>query len=261
MITRLFLPKHLRMWLAALIVLATMSPLRASTALAQGTPPACLNDQGNTVLPAPVMGAWVLTLNFNHAPTLGTTKACRATTTGVNPLQVSFTMINCQVRNNPAGIQVGGGQAAFDGNFGIQCPGGPSVPGQGPLYTNFFVSGDATFSTSGAAYTLLQHQDVGIRVEVDANWHVKLRSRYGSTDFEHQDNVTNVNGMQVSLTSLVNNGGGSHFVNSTELQPSATVAPFSFAFNQPFSIGSPGQIWTLYQIIIDPPPSRCCFSD
>ncbi len=257
--TKLLHLRWLPLWLLALLILAMAPPFGAATAYAQGAPPACRDDQGNAVLPSSLVGGWVLVLNFNHPKQTVNTVACRVTATGVNPLQVSYTIFNCPLRDNVNSVKVGAGQAPFDGKFWIECAGGPIVPGQGPTYDTFYVFGEATFGASGATYTLMQHEDAEVNADVDANWHVKMRSRYGATTFEHEDGVTNVNGMKVSLQSQVA-GSGTHFINGTQLLPAATVPAFPYNYNKPIRIGNPGQSWTLYQLIIDPPPSRCCFS-
>lgn len=256
--TRLSHPKRILVLLMVTVALSIVSPT-AATAYAQGgPPPACLDDQGNLHRPAPAIGSWSLVLNFNHAKNANTTIGCRIATVGVNPQQLAFTLVNCQVLNNAGGVQVGGGRAPFDGNFWIECPGAFTPPGGGPLYDNFFVFGEAKFPTPGASYTLMNHQDVSVNVQIDGAWHVKLLSRYNTTTFDNQDNKTNVNGMKVSLQSNVVGGTGSHYVNGTQLLPTASIPDFEFDFSGPITIGRKGETWTLFQLIIDPPAGICC---
>lgn len=250
-------------WLVVLLI-ATLLPTAFSTpvVLAQSVPAPCLNDQGQAVLPAPVLGAWALALNFNHAPSTSTTTACRITTVALQPQKVTRTLVACSVNNNSRNVQVGGGAAAFDGNFWITCPNGPPVPGYGPLYDGFAIYGQAQFPalTSSAAFKLVQHQDVQFTAEVNSSGNVRLTSRYGPYSYKTVDSATNVTAAPVFLASSVGAAAGFHQVAQNMAPFSTPVDQFPFTFSQPILIGQSGNPWTLYELVIDPPPPRGSFS-
>jgi hypothetical protein len=242
-------------WLALTLVLSTtMPPHPVYATSAQGmTPPvACLSDRGNAIEPNPaIANAWVLVLNFNHAPAVDVTTGCVVSRTG--PDQLDYTPIECRLGNNIRQVAVGGGAATFDGNFWIDCPG---VAQSVFAHTNFDVTGRAQFAGLGD-YTLMNHPNVAINAFVDVDWQVGLKSRYGQTSFAHLDNQSNAQGQTIALLSLVSDKVGMHVINGNPLAPPATVAPFDFDSGQSIIIGAPGEIWTLFEVIIDPAGSCC----
>ena len=250
-------------WLVVLVIAALLpTALDTPVALAQTIPAPCLNDQGQAVLPAPVLGAWALALNFNHAPSTDTTTACRITTIALQPQKVSRTIVVCSINNNSRSVQVGAGTAPFDGNFWITCPNGPPVPGYGPLYDSFAIYGRAQFPTvtSSAAFTLVQHQDVQFKADVNTSGNIRLTSRYGPYSYKTVDSSTNVTAAPVFLASSVGAGAGFHQVAQNIAPFSTPVDQYPFTFSQPFLIGQSGKPWTLYELVIDPPPPRGSFS-
>ena len=256
-------PRMLAYWVAALLLTALLPPtLPPAIALAQSVPDPCLNDQGQSVLPMPVLGAWALALNFNHAPSTSTTTACRIMTVALQPQKVTRTLVTCTVNNNSRNVQVGGGAAAFDGNFWITCPNGPPVPGYGPLYNGFAIYGQMQFPTllTSASFSVVQHQDVELSATVNASGKIKLTSRYGSYRYQTADSSTDVTTAPVFIASSVGAGAGSHQVAQTIAPFTTPVDRFPFSFSQPFLIGQAGKSWTLYELVIDPPPPRGSFS-
>lgn len=257
------LQRSIAYWLIVLVIAALLpTSLDTPVALAQTIPAPCLNDQGQAVLPAPVLGAWALALNFNHAPSTSTTTACRIMTTALQPHKVSRTIVVCSITNNSRSVQVGAGIAPLDGNFWITCPNGPPVPGYGPLYDSFAIYGRAQFPTlaSAAAFTLVQHQDVQFTAEVNTSGNVRLSSRYTPHTYKTVDSSTNVTAAPVFLASSVGVSGGFHQVAQNIAPFSTQVENFPFTFSQPFIIGQSNQPWTLYELVIDPPPPRGSFS-
>lgn len=250
-----------RIALAALLLATSilLLPGSATAALAQGVPNACKTDAGKVVVPSPAagIGAWLLLLNFNHAPSATTTTGCMVVTTGLNPHQVSRTLVACQIVNNAGSVQVGSGAAPFDGNFSISCPG---VTGQGKqTLENFTVWGRGNFGKPNAAYPIVQHADVNVTATISADWHALFASRYGGSTFASGDGVTNLKGQDVAFMSAVSSLLGSHSLNANQLVPRTTIAPFEYHFDQAITIGAAGQPWTLYEVIVDP-PGGCCKS-
>lgn len=250
-----------RILLAGVLLAASslLLPLNSGTVLAQGVPDACKNDAGGAVVPnaAAGVGAWLLVLNFNHAPSAATTTGCMVMTTGLNPQQVSRTLVACQIVNNTGNVQVGSGAAPFDGNLSINCPG---VTQQGKkTLENFTVWGRGNFAKPNAIYSIAQNADFNVSAAISPDWHVLFTSRYGPSTFSSGSGSANLLGQDVSFTSAVNALQGGHSLNGTLLPPRTPISPFDYHFNQPILIGAAGQPWTLYEIIVDP-PGGCCKS-
>lgn len=257
----------LPVWLKLLLILALLMPLVASPlgstpAFAQAVPPACVDDAGNAQAPQQV-GAWVLVLNFNHPQSATHTRGCLVGRTGPGPNQLSYTQILCPIVNNNIGATVGAGRADFNGQFWIECSGLPPVPTTPPggsLYEYFYVYGRAAFPFTGGQHTLLAHSSVDVTAEVDANWHVKLTSRYNTTTFSNTDKSTNVAGTFPRLHSQVFAKEAYHYVNMQQLQPGAQIPPFTFN-SQKIRVGNQGEYWSLFELVIDPGPRpQCCFN-
>jgi hypothetical protein len=252
--------RALRATLAAVLLAAgtLLLPANAGAVMAQGVPNACRNDAGVAVVPraSAGVGAWLLILNFNHAPSAAATAGCLVMTTAVNPQQVSRTLVPCQIANNVGGAQVGNGAAPFDGNFSVVCPG---VNQGKQTLENFSIWGRAIFANAGATYPIVQHQDVAFNTSVSAGWNVLFNSRYGASTFASGDPVTNISGQVVNFLSNVAALTGSHSLNNAQLAPRTTIAPFEYHFAQPLTIGAPGLPWTLLEVIVDP-PGNCCKS-
>ena len=151
---------------------------------------------------------------------------------------------------------VGNGVAPFDGKLSVSCPG--ISPGKQTLQ-NFTIWGRANFANANAFYTIMAHQDVVLSANLSAGWHVTFDSRYGGNNFSSGNGSANLNGQTVSFTSAVQRLTGSHSLNGSQLAPLAAVSPFEFNFDQPIAIGASGQVWTLAEIIVDP-PGGCCKS-
>lgn len=251
-------------WLASLLI-ACLLPLPVATPVAlaqQNVPAACRNDNGQPILTAPVIGAWALALNFNHAPSTSTTVACRIMTVALSPQQANYELVTCTISNNTSNVSVGGGTAPFDGKFWITCPNGPPVPGYGPLYDGFAIYGRAQFPslTSMAAFQIVEHQDVALTAEVNANARIRLTSRYGSFTYQSTDSTTNVVAAPVFFGSFASSGLGRHQVEQNVFSYTTPVEKFPFTFSQPLTIGRAQQPWTLHELVIDPPPPRGGFS-
>lgn len=235
-----------------LSVKAPPHPLYAASAQGAAPPAECLSDRGYAVEPNPaVADAWVLVLNFNHAPAADFTTGCIVSRTG--PDTLDYTLVECWLDNNIRQVAVGGGAAPFDGNFWINCP----AIGQGDgLQSNFDVTGSAHFSGPGD-YTLMSHLDAGISAFVDIDWHVGLASRYGKTSFASRDSQPSAPGPIIHLLSFVSEKVGTHMINGNPLTPTAAVDPFNFDSGQSITVGAPGEVWTLLEVIIDPAGSCC----
>lgn len=251
-------------WLVILL-LATLLPLPAGTPVAlaqQNIPAACRNDNGQPILTAPIIGAWALALNFNHAPSTSSTIGCRIMTVALSPHQAMYDLVTCTIHNNSSGIQVGNGTAPFDGKFWITCPNGPPVPGYGPSYDGFAIYGRAQFPTltAAAAFKIVEHQDVELTATVNPNAHVRLNSRYGAFSYESTDSTTNVVAAPVFFGSFVTSGLGRHQVEQNIFNYITPVEKFPFTFTQPLTIGRAQKPWTLHELVIDPPPPRGGFS-
>ncbi len=251
--------RNIARWLAALLIACLLPlPLRTTVAYAQNVPAACRNDNGQPVQPPQVIGAWALALNFNHAPSSSSTIGCRIMTVALSPQQVLYDLVSCTISNNTSNVQVGGGAAPFDGNFVITCPNGPPVPGYGPLYDGFAVYGRAQFPklNNMAAFKIVEHQDVTLTAEVSANARIRLTSRYGSANYQSTDTTTDVVAAPVYFGSFVGAGNGRHEVEQNIFYYGIPVEKFPFTFSQPFIIGRAQKPWTLYELVIDPPPPR-----
>lgn len=252
-----FSTRKLSLWMAALLVIITLLlPGNTLPLLAQSVHPACLNDAGQPVTPTAGtgLGAWMLVLNFNHSLSGSKTLGCRIDVSGVNPQVIRRTLVECTLVNNVGMVKVGDGKAPFDGKFSVSCPG--VAMGKQTL-ESFTVWGRANFANANAAYTLLQHKDVVLTASMSVDWHISFTSRYGKNNFTSGDTSTNLMGQIVSFNSAVRSLTGSHSLNQNELGPLATLKPFEFYQDQPFTISAPGSIWTLYELIIDP-PGGCC---
>ncbi|MCX6048410.1 MAG: hypothetical protein NT075_25180 [Chloroflexi bacterium] len=242
-----------------LLLTSLLPPFSPTVAFGQVTPPACLNDRGDPVAPNPAFlepgwtEAWVLELNFNHAPSISATTGCLGTISASNPQQVVYTLLQCPLQNNINQVPVGNGLAAFDGNFWIECPG--IQPNSYP-HKNGAILGRGKFNTP-ASYTLVNHPNVRIVATLDASSSINLTSTYGSATFANLASYTNFAGKLVAFKSEVNSNVGSHAVNGRLLKPQANVPTFTFDESQPFTIGAQGQSWLLYELTVDP-PGGCC---
>ncbi|MFN8444400.1 MAG: hypothetical protein U0175_26690 [Caldilineaceae bacterium] len=252
-----FSARKLSLWIAALLAITTLLiPSQASPLLAQSIHPACLNDDGQPVTPSAGagIGAWMLVLNFNHGLSGSKTLGCRVDVTGVNPLVIRRTLLECTLVNNVGMVKVGNGKAPFDGKFSVSCPG---VAAGKQTLESFTLWGRANFANANAAYTLIQHKDVALTASMSVDWHISFTSRYGKNNFTSGDTTTSLLSQTVSFNSAVRSLTGSHSLNQNELGPLATLKPFEFNHDQPITISAPGSIWTLYELIIDP-PGGCC---
>lgn len=249
--------KGLSMVTALLIVLSLLLlPSQSSSLFAQAVNPACINDSGVAVIPSAGagVGGWLLLLNFNHAASATNTVGCLITTTQVNPQRVSRILVNCQIVNNQSAVLVGNGTSPFDGKFSVSCPG----LGMGKTkHENFTVWGRATFNNRNVNYSITQHSDFSFIARLNTGWKVNFTSRYGANSFNSGNPNFNLAGQLVSFTSALRGGTASHFLNSAQLTPLSTLPPFDFHQDQPFTISGPGQLWTLHELIIDP-PGGCC---
>jgi hypothetical protein len=254
MVQNLIRPILFSGWLVLALSVTTVQSLPAYAASLQGDPPPaeCFTDGGHLVEPRPdIDSGWALVLNFNHAPAADVTTGC--VVTRIAPQQLEFALIECQISNNVRQAPVGGGAAIFDGNLWIECPG----PAQGSLtHKDFDVAARAQFSASGN-YRLMEHPQAAVYAYVDVDWQVALNSRYGKSSFAHTANQTNVQGQTVALLSTVTDERGSHAVNGAPLTPDAGVAAFDLDASQRITIGAQGEVWTLHELIVDP-PGRCC---
>jgi hypothetical protein len=262
MVTQNFIPKWLAYGLTLVMALANLTPfVHTSVASAQtAAPPACRNDRGQPVRPNPAYlmpgwtSAWVLVTNFNHTPSASITIGCLGVITSTNPQQVNYSLVQCPLINNVNQVQVGGGNAPFDGNFWIECP-GPYEDNN--LHTSFSVLGRAMFPAANSTYTLMSQQDVDISADVDASWRMTLNSRYGANTYSNFAAQSNVAGKIIHFVSEVDNGLGAHYLNGHALAPRFMASTFGFDQSKPIWIGAEGQAVTLYEMIIDP-PGMCC---
>lgn len=257
-----YLPQNRRatgvsLWMASLIVLTMLLlPSNASTGFAQNIHPACLNDAGVAVIPraGAGVGGWLFILNFNHSLSASNTLGCLVETTGTNPQTVKRTLHQCAIINNADGIQVGSGVSSFDGKFSIQCAG--FTKGKQKLKT-FSIWGRAEFMNKNVSYSILQHTDVEFIAALNNSWHVNFTSRYGSDIFSSGHPNADLMGKEVEFMSELRGGDGSHWLDRVQLNPITKVNSFDYHNSQPITIGAGGSVWTLSELIIDP-PGGCC---
>lgn len=235
-------------------------------------PDACLNDQGNPVIPrVPVQGARALVLNFDHPLDWFETAACLATLDpyvdpeeyeGVIVDGVGYEEVSCTIVGNTGPIGIGNGSARFSDGSHISCP--SELLATGVQMHKFYVFAKATFHNTGPEYfTLADHPDFEVKANVNANWHVKLKSRYGdgAPFFSHRNIQANVQNTIVPLFSRILGATGSgtakgkHKINGRRMLPHANVGPFSITDEAPIIIGKSeaGYAWNVDIIIIDPP--------
>ena len=255
-----YLTKNLRatsgsLLMAALIVVTMLLlPSQTTSSFAQSVHPACLNDAGVAVTPRAGVGAWLFILNFNHAPNASNTLGCLVETTSVSPQVVKRTLVQCAIVNNVAGTQVGNGVSPFDGNYTVNCPG--LAKGKQSLKT-FTIWGRAEFAKKSAHYAIVQHADVDFSADLGKYWHVNFSSRYGASSFSSGHPAANLSGKTVEFLSEVSKLTGSHWLEKVQLNPTSTLSGFDYHNDQPITIGAAGSVWTLEEIIIDP-PGGCC---
>jgi hypothetical protein len=267
MVASIFPNRVTPIWCRLLLLFALLAPLLGApqmntVALAQSIPPACISDSGNAQSPQ-MVGAWTLVLNFNHPANASYTRGCLTTRTGPGANQVNFSQVQCPIVNNQSGALIGGGQANFNGQFWIECPALPPVPTPlpgGNQYENFYVYGRTAFPVAASQSTLMAHQDVSFKANIDANWHVTLTSRYGQIVFANQD-ANSVAGAFPRLFSQVLDKTGTHYLDQQALQPSATISSLQYNAAAPMRIGDRNEYWTLFELIVDPGPRpQCCFN-
>lgn len=255
-------------WLeASVLILAALLVVRPTITEAQEVHPACLDDGGNPVEPLRGEGAWAIILNFNHPKSTQETVACWAVVETMDPVKtVAYTPgIRCQIINNVNNVKVGAGKAPFDGNFHIRCPRRDFDPDPNALYDTFYVHTKAQFPEVESSYTLIKHRDVEVRAGFareagSSNWRATLVSRYGGTSFADSETVSMVPGHRIGFSSTILNGEGTHHINRDLVESRRPVANFSFDFSEPILIGGGGTSWTLYNLILDPPPPDTTFN-
>ena len=197
MVKKNYLPGNVRAHgsalLAAVLIVVGMLLMPSSSAVvfAQSVPNACKDDAGKAVVPSAGggVGAWLLVLNFNHAPSVANTTGCVVTTISLNPQKVSRTFVACQIVGNVGLVPVGNGVAPFDGKLSVSCPG--IAPGKQTLQ-NFTIWGRANFANANAFYTIMAHQDVVLSANLSAGWHVTFDSRYGGNNFSSGNGSANL---------------------------------------------------------------------
>lgn len=252
--------RYTSLLVGAILIVSILFPSATPVAYAQSVPAACRDDTGNLVRPTLVEGAWALVVNFNHVPSATVTKACVVRTVGLSPAQFSYSLFDCQLMNNIKSVNVGNGNAPFDGNFWITCPSpkGPPVPGTGQLYDSLSVRAlmQIPQSNPGSNYTLLQHQDFGFRVNVQSATEMKLQSQLGALLYETSHSNIDLATLPVRLVSRMSTLNGRHEINATLFSFSVPVSSFPFNQSLPIQIGSPGKPWVLHEWVFDPPPPR-----
>jgi hypothetical protein len=107
-----------------------------------------------------------------------------------------------------------------------------------------------------AAFKIVEHQDVTLTAEVNANARIRLTSRYGSASYQSTDSTTDVVAAPVYFGSFVGAGSGRHEVEQNVFYYGIPIEKFPFTFSQPFIIGRSQKPWTLHELVIDPPPPR-----
>lgn len=236
---------------------------------------ACLNDLGTPVIPrVPVPGARALALNFNHPLAWFETEACLATRDpksdpafdpeeykGVIVDGIGYEVVYCDIVGNTGPIGIGNGSARFADGSHVSCP--SEFLATGANIHKFYVFAQATFHNTGPAYfTLADHPDFEVKANVNANWHVQLKSRYGINGayFSNRNLVANVQNALVPLFSRIRGDYGSmtkgaHQINGDWQLPSVDVESFSIVDDAPIIIGqsSAGYAWNIDFIVIDPP--------
>lgn len=262
--------RWIRWILTITFVLSVIQPLNPISVLAQSShqsvPWACRDDHGNPVRPLDGAGAWAIILNFNHPKSTTETLGCWAIRDDVDPTQITYQAgIRCQLINNVGNVEVGLGKAEFDGNFQIVCP--RRVFNQRPnhAYSMFYVHAKAHFPQEEGSYTLIEHNDVEVAAQFSEDresgqWHAKLTSRYGAITFEDTEQVDMIPEHRFGLQSTVIDGIGSHHINRDIIETQRKVAPFTFDFSHRIHIGGQGEKWTLYNLVLDPPPPGTGFN-
>lgn len=235
-------------------------------------PDACLNELGKPIIPrVPVQGARALALNFDHPLEWFKTEACLATLDpiidpeeyeGVIVDGIGYEIVYCDIIGNTGPIGIGNGTARFADGSHVSCP--SELLATGVEMHKFYVWAKATFHNTGPDYfTLAEHPDFEVKANVDANWNVELKSRYGlnASEFSHRNIITNVQNTVVPLFSRILGTTGSgtatgiHTINGQRMSPPANVGPFSLTDPAPIIIGKSeaGYAWNVDFIVIDPP--------
>lgn len=225
---------------------------------ATSTPPECLTDQGQALVPENP-AAWLLVLNFNHAPSPINTTGCYVYFIPKD-FAPQYELIQCPLINNVNQAMVGDGAIKFDGSLWIEC----APKATDPFLKNFYMEVTALFAQPGV-YTLLHHPSVAMQASVDVDWHVTLTSMYGNmAPASNADPLTSANNNTLRLHSWMgqeaNQQLGRHAINGTVLAPSFQAQPFPFDGKSVFRIGGQGEQWIATEVIIDPPrfcPINC----
>ncbi|MBX3016036.1 MAG: hypothetical protein KF832_31230 [Caldilineaceae bacterium] len=231
--------------LCALLLSSHALPLAAQVVV----PSACVDDQGNALAPGQV-NTWIMVLNFNHVPSADYTTGCLIYQMKADA-PPSYQLFACPLVNNEKRATVGNGAANFDGRFWIECP----TAATPPQLTQFSLQARARFAQPGM-YTLLDHPSAAWGATIDIDWRVALQSRYGGSSFQHIDPMTLAYQKDLLLLSEVQKKIGTHAINGRALQPTWSIQAFDF-LPKTLRISDQNQIWSLAELIIDP-PGVCC---
>lgn len=232
----------------------------AQTRMPQPVPLACLDDHGNPVEPLDGEGTWAVILNFNHPASTQWTRVCWAVVVSMEPektvqYDASF---QCRIVNNINKVEIGNGQAPFDGNFRIRCPRRrPNiVPSQ---YDTFIVHAKARFPQRAGSYQIFRHRDIQVDAsfepvdQSEEEWLATLTSTYNNSTFTDSEVVDMVPEHRFGLQSTVLDREATHHINRHITEKRREIERFTFDYTEPFVIGAPGDVWTLFNMIIDPP--------
>ncbi|BCX05498.1 MAG: hypothetical protein KatS3mg053_3436 [Candidatus Roseilinea sp.] len=243
-------------------------PVVAATP-AQGGNTAC---QVNGKLIVPTVDAnhtygWAFVTNFDHAASPAAVTTCLVERFyGQPPWQTQYTVAqHCTVVNNVASPQVrfGNGVAPFDGNAYLSCT--LPVPETRPAL--FWIRANASLANGSQAHTFLAGNGLASGISVTAQTGttsaqpLTMTSQYSTFQFSHSATLAwgsfTQYGSRMDRQSATT-FGGRHKIGANVYGPTTgntnLILPAGFSF----TIGAPGQPYTLDWLVIDPTPSNCC---
>jgi hypothetical protein len=253
---------------AAIVLGATALPTTPVQAglRTQSVSQAC-SINGHLVVPtvnASSTYGWSFVANFDHAVSPNTVTTCFAER--YYGQATSYTVSNtfCTVSNNSAGVGFGAGVAPFDGNAYLSC--GLPVSTTRPLL--FWTRANFVPNAVAQSYTFLASPSASFTAQTNASCGLTLNSQYAlrlsnsvpnTLGFAHTSSascgVFNEVRSRV-VRSTANNSEGWHMANGVTLGPVTAAGALQLPQNFVFTVGAPGEPYTLDWLLIDPTPQK-----